>query len=294
LERIATLKDPHLVQIQKTYQLGDKFNILFPFAKTNLYDYLRNRRWYAPQHARINKNPLWEQVLGITVALNKIINFTDPDDPDHVFFGYHLDLKPQNILIDNSATGSRDTFKITDFGQATFLDPAFATTTRIHGSGGTDAYAPPEYLQAHQDRVYDVWSLGIIVLEILAFAIRGVDGLLHQDTGLDNVRHTKEGGHSNSRFYTFVDSQPVVKRKILDWVESLVNDESIKKESREFVRNLQMLIMDMLEPQMKDRITIDKVAVKMRKIFQMKATEAIEVTAESLKEKDEIILVDLR
>jgi serine/threonine protein kinase len=295
LERIATLKDPHLVQIQKTYQLGDKFNILFPCANTNLHDYLRNVKWYAPQNARINKNPLWEQVLGITKALNKIINFTDPLDLNRKLFGYHLDLKPQNILIDNSATGSRDAFKITDFGQAKFLDPVFAGTSRIHGAGGTDAYAPPEYQQPQQDRVYDVWSLGIIVLEVLAFAIRGVDGLLHRDNGLDHVRFTKEGGHANSRFYTTAGSRPIVKPRILKWIDILAKDPMIQDiESRQFVQNLCDLILKMLEPQMNQRIAIDAVLAKMGEIFQMDASQVIEVTAESLRERDEITLVDLK
>jgi serine/threonine protein kinase len=48
LEKIAALKDDHLVQIKKTYQLGDKFNILFPCARTNLFEYLRDTKWLAP------------------------------------------------------------------------------------------------------------------------------------------------------------------------------------------------------------------------------------------------------
>jgi serine/threonine protein kinase len=300
LERIATLKDPHLVQIQKTYQLGDKLNILFPWAKTNLFDYLRNSVWRAPQQARISKNPLWEQVLGITKALSKIINFTDPDEPEKTIFGYHCDLKPQNILIDNSAAGSRDVFKITDFGQATFLNVAWAAGSSqirsyIHIHGGTDAYAPPEYLDTEQDRVYDVWSLAIIVLEVLAYAIRGADGLLHPETGLDNVRTTREGRQTNARFYTVVESVRIVKPKIRKWIEALLREPSIQdNENQEFAQSLCQLILLMLEPQMKKRIGIDTVVAKMGEIFQMKASEIVEVPAETLRAKDEVILVDLK
>jgi serine/threonine protein kinase len=243
LERIATLKDPHLVQIQKTYQLGDKFNILFPWAKTNLFEYLRNNVWRAPQQARISKNPLWEQVLGITKALSKIINFTVPDEPDKTIFGYHCDLKPQNILIDNSAAGSRDAFKITDFGQATFLNPALAGTSRnqshIHVNGGTDAYMPPEFLGIEQDRVYDIWSLAIIVLEVLAYAVRGVEGLLHPENGLDNVRTTREGRQTNARFYTIIASEAKVKPEIRKWIDDLLKDPFIQdNENQQFVQSL--------------------------------------------------------
>jgi serine/threonine protein kinase len=295
LEKIATLKDDHLVQIKKTYQLGDKFNILFPCARTNLFEYLRDTKWLAPQHVHISQNPIWEQVLGITEALGKIINFPDPEEPDNVIFGYHLDLKPQNILIDNSGPGHRDVFKITDFGQTRFVEQAFAGTSRINGAGGTDIYAPPEYLENEQDRAYDVWSLGIIVMEVLAYAVRGVDGLLHPEKGLDNVKFTREKGHSHARFYTGSGSDAMVKPKIVDWVNALLKDPAIQdKDSQQFVQRLQVLIMRMLEPQMKKRITIDKVVKEMAEIFKMKIPEDDEVTAESLKQKDETILVDQR
>lgn len=286
------MKDDHLVQIQKTYQLGDKFNILFPCAKTNLHEYLRDRKWHAPQYTRISKNPLWEQVLGITKALSKIINFADPEDPSHVIFGWHLDLKPQNILVDNATDGSRDIFKITDFGQTRF-EAAFVT--RISGGGGTEAYAPPEYLDETQNRTYDVWSLGIIVLEILIYAIRGVDGLLHHDTGLDIVRSSTEDSHENSRFYIGRGSRARIKPKILEWKENLFQDPILQdEENHEFVENLLRIIMLMLEPQMKKRITIDEVVIKMGEVFQMKVFDPVEFTAESLKHKDEVILVDLK
>lgn len=295
LEKIAALKDDHLVQIKKTYQLGDKFNILFPCARTNLFEYLRDTKWLAPQHVRISQNPLWKQVLGITKALGKIINFPDPDEPDNVIFGYHLDLKPQNILIDNSGPGHRDVFKITDFGQTRFVEKGFAGTSRIHGAGGTDIYAPPEYLENEQDRAYDVWSLGIIVMEVLAYAVRGVEGLLDQEKGLDNVRFTKEKGHSHSRFYTGSGSDAVVKPKIVEWKDALLQDPALQdKDSQQFIQKLLVLIMRMLEPQMKKRITIDKVVEEMANIFQMEVSKDDELTAESLKQKDEEVLVDLK
>jgi hypothetical protein len=45
---------------------------------------------------------------------------------------------------------------------------------------------------------------------------------------------------------------------------------------------------------MKNRIGIDAVVVKMGEIFEMKASEVAEVPAESLKLKDEVVLVDLK
>lgn len=234
-------------------------------------------------------------MLGITRALSKIVNFADPEDPGKVFFGCHFDLKPQNILIDKETSGFKDVFKITDFGQANFIDPAFAGTTRINSDGGTDAYAPPEYCEEKQDRAYDVWSLGIIVLEILAFTIKGVEGLTDKATGLDTIRCTKEENfHENSRFYTGKGPTAKVKPSILRWIDSLSQDLTIQdKESQQFFQNLKGLIMRMLEPQMKQRIAIDEVVIDMADIFNMKVSQSPEVTADSLKLKDETTLVEL-
>jgi serine/threonine protein kinase len=295
LEKIASLKDDHLVQIIKTYQLGDKYNILFPCAKTNLYNYLREEEWRAPQHVSINQNPMWQQVLGITVALSKIINFPDPEDPQNVIFGYHLDLKPQNILIDSSGPGRGDIFKITDFGQARFVNKAFAGTSRIKGGGGTDIYAPPEYLEYEQDRAYDVWSLGIIVMEVLAYAVRGVAGLKNPANGLDAARLTREGNFTHSRFYTTTGTNVIIKPSIVSWTKELLQDPVVgSKDNQEFVHALIQLVWKMLEPRMKRRITIDKVVKEMAKIFEMKASDDDEVTTESLKQKDEEVLIDLK
>jgi serine/threonine protein kinase len=241
-------------------------------------------------------NPIWKQVIGITKALRKIIHFTDPEDPGMEFFGYHLDLKPENILVDRAVSTATYVLKITDFGQTKFVDPAIAGTSHVTSPGGTDAYAPPEFLGSKPDRVYDIWSLGIIVLEILAYAIWGVDGLLHPQRGLDNVRHTGEGTYqTNSRFYTGMGENAELKPQISNWITLLLQDPKMKDNGNyRFVEGLLDIIIRMLEPEAKRRITIEEVVRKMAEVFGIKASEVSEVTTESLKKVDEVVLVDLR
>jgi serine/threonine protein kinase len=301
LELIDRLKHPHLIHIMQTYQLGERFNILFPYAKSNLQDYLRNGQ--APRDRHIFNNPLWEQVLGITEALSKIINFKDPEDTagHKGLKGYHLDLKPQNVLVFvERAPGrpSKDVLKISDFGQSEFVDVGpghSSTTSRLIRAGGTGAYAPPEYYGMGATGVYDVWSLGIIVLEILAFAIRGIDGLTHRTTGLDNVRHTIGSQYYNSRFYTGQGQTAKIKPEILTWLNELIEDQVLQESEREqFVRPLVKLGLEMLEPDYVNRKSIDKVLSKMWEIFKTGISESSEETAMSLKKSDEEILVDLK
>jgi non-specific serine/threonine protein kinase len=74
----------------------------------------------------------------------------------------HRDLKPQNVLI---STDGRP--RLSDFGVAHYVDRT--TISRPGGFAGTLAYIPPESFQGKEaDERADIWSLGIMLYEMLA------------------------------------------------------------------------------------------------------------------------------
>jgi len=74
----------------------------------------------------------------------------------------HRDLKPTNIFLDNG------TLKIGDFGLATHNDDLTLNVTSHSPDCGTQLYASPEQLKlTHYDKRTDIYSLGIIYLELL-------------------------------------------------------------------------------------------------------------------------------
>ena len=80
----------------------------------------------------------------------------------------HRDLKPDNIFIDR--VGSRHMVKVLDFGIAKVPDAA-AHLTRTGTVFGTPAYMSPEQAQAHHvDHRSDIYTLGIVLYEMLAGA----------------------------------------------------------------------------------------------------------------------------
>lgn len=74
----------------------------------------------------------------------------------------HRDIKPANILFSED-----DEPKIIDFGLAKFLDKSILTRTGT--TVGTAAYMSPEQTQGMKvDQRTDIWSLGVILYEMLA------------------------------------------------------------------------------------------------------------------------------
>jgi serine/threonine protein kinase/Tfp pilus assembly protein PilF len=85
----------------------------------------------------------------------------------------HRDLKPDNILIDDSQPDALQP-KILDFGVARIIDPESQTATLHTSAGqivGTVAYMSPEQASAEPDRIdtrSDVYALGVICYQLLS------------------------------------------------------------------------------------------------------------------------------
>ncbi|KAM3271516.1 hypothetical protein ACQJBY_041985 [Aegilops geniculata] len=94
-------------------------------------------------------------ILGVSEGLNFLHN--GPKGPV-----YHLDLKPANILLDNSWMP-----KIGDFGLSRLV-----ASTKSHNTVdriGTYPFMPPEYIVAGTiSKKYDVFSLGVTIIQIIA------------------------------------------------------------------------------------------------------------------------------
>ncbi|MES1923118.1 Mitosis inhibitor protein kinase wee1, partial [Bonamia ostreae] len=92
----------------------------------------------------------------------------------------HVDVKPSNVLVRRGATLVWDRFLLNDFGQARPLDGTKAVKARGLGEW---RYRPPEILERtaslrHDgeavDKIesnYDIYSLGLVVLDILVGTI---------------------------------------------------------------------------------------------------------------------------
>lgn len=262
---MGRIQSNNIVKVVKTYRHGDRYNIIFRKEKSDLHHYLRDDEWSA-ESEDLRRGPLecctiWAHALGITEALGKISRIEASDaygsDPYKrvPMNGFHFDLKPANVLVSDT------TWLITDFGIARFERATDGATSRVMSQPGTDSYAPPEMLNVTEklSRRYDVWSLGCILLEVIAFAVGGKRAL-HK---LDVARESRTGNITDHRFWQRIpgrENECEVKPSIVKFKDSLKQERKASSSAaRHFLQQLSDLIDNMLKPHAEDRWDISRV-----------------------------------
>lgn len=181
----------HLISLLATYEQFNKFYLIFPCAEADLETY-----WKAPEntprmdHATVK----WmaDQCKGLADGLAQIHRWTTPpkrsnaDRPTCLSttangqrIGRHGDIKPQNVLwFQNPKDGNdRGTLKITDFGLTEFK-ASHSTFSKPDGTKAavSPSYRPPEYdLNKANGRSHDIWALGCVYLDFIAWLLGGWD-----------------------------------------------------------------------------------------------------------------------
>jgi serine/threonine protein kinase len=172
LDEITGLNHKNIIQRIAAITRGNKHYFMFQWADGgSLGDF-----WKEEPRPRLDPEFIKEIVLqlrGLADALHEL----------HTYEGSyrHGDLKPENILRfkDNTRVGI---LKIADMGLAkhhavaTYLRPA--TSTRF----GTVRYEPPEVIthklsEEGRSRLYDIWSMGCITLELIVWLLYGYEEL---------------------------------------------------------------------------------------------------------------------
>ncbi|KAI0434349.1 hypothetical protein F5Y09DRAFT_267984 [Xylaria sp. FL1042] len=137
----------HVLQLIDNWEEDNSLYIQTEFCEEgNLGEFLRD----VGAKGRLDDFRIWKIMLEVTQGLGHI----------HSAGFVHRDLKPSNILV-----GFDGTLKIGDFGLATSLREASDMSLDLDGDR---EYLAPEALRSEIDTPADVFSLGLMMLEIAA------------------------------------------------------------------------------------------------------------------------------
>ncbi|KAI1303298.1 hypothetical protein F5Y03DRAFT_189089 [Xylaria venustula] len=137
----------HILQLINNWEENNSLFIQTEFCEEgNLSEFLRE----VGTKGRLDDFRIWKIMLEVAQGLGHI----------HASGFVHRDIKPSNILV-----GFDGTLKIGDFGLATSLHEVSDTSLDLDGDR---EYLAPEALRSEIDTPADIFSLGLVMLEIAA------------------------------------------------------------------------------------------------------------------------------
>ncbi|MBL9134022.1 MAG: protein kinase [Verrucomicrobiaceae bacterium] len=147
-QALAALNHPHIVTIHDFGHAGGFYFLLMEFVDgVNLRQAMTAGRFTPPQ------------ALAIVPPVCEALQYA------HEHGIVHRDIKPENLLMDKEGR-----VKIADFGIAKMINDETNGAHETHGSHsvlGTPAYAAPEQQSSAADHRVDIYSLGVVLYELL-------------------------------------------------------------------------------------------------------------------------------
>lgn len=154
-QALATLSHPHIVTIHDFGQAGGFYFLLMEFIDgVNLRQAMKAGR-FTP-----------DQALAIVPPVCEALQYA------HEHGIVHRDIKPENLLLDKAGRVTIADFgiaKIIDLDEAAEAPPEDSRTTMA----GTPAYAAPEQQGGQADHRADIYSLGVVLYELLTGELPG-------------------------------------------------------------------------------------------------------------------------
>lgn len=157
---LASLNHPNIVRFYNIDIIENKFVMVMEYIK-----------------GKTLRDIIQEKGIAVNDILNIMYQILDALNYAHKTGVLHRDLKPENILI-----SEENIIKITDFGLAKFIKSGSIAAS----TAGTPIYMAPEVWSGNFSEKSDVWSIGVILYELITgtppFLDDNLDGLKQKIT----------------------------------------------------------------------------------------------------------------
>lgn len=275
----------HIVSYLSVVVVASEYNLLFPLAEMDLEQFLDKKV------QGLQLLDLITEARNIVGALEFLHGMLQTNHPGLACC--HNDLKPANILVFKEPDSSPAlTWKIADFGISVIAEPdeqpsagideTTATARTIHEQPPRNAstYQAPEVCHGGDiGRRSDVWSMGCILVRILALGIDGQAGL----KALDDARGQDDAQQDYEHDYFHRGSPPQLNPHIKEWLNGLPQRSPLDLPAglpAEFCIEFQSLLLSMLAIPKRDRPAAETVFQRLNRIRQL-TPRHIRITAQT-------------
>lgn len=237
----STKSHNNIATTKASLEWGNTYSLFFDLAKYDLWEYFTQEA--DTIKTLEDKRRVFSQTIGLAGALAYLHDELYLASTNEQLQCYHLDLKPQNILV--FGTNGKHIFKISDFGisqikrvpfnqsasehHVSFLDRIFQSrkpdedpSSGVDNSRYGGTYAAPE-AKGKSDTVTrksDVWSLGCVITLILTF-------LHNPSQGIDQFQKARARDRSHDWFFDSKalkagsENQEILHVSVLSWLNKL-------------------------------------------------------------------------
>ncbi|KAI9687319.1 MAG: hypothetical protein M1822_002362 [Bathelium mastoideum] len=266
-------QDQSLIQYLGNFQHKEQnssqtYNILLEYGRLDLDEYFACT---APPTSYEEIRSFWKQLFQVANALHAV---HQPSTDDGLqYYGWHGDVKPDNILVVN------DEFKLADFGFAKFQEgDSDVAMSRVEG--GTQTYGAPEHDRARErkeleevSQAIDIWSFGTVLLLAVTWVVLGNKGIEHfelvRKVAIAKLKAKKERGENVSvpsaedAFHNRIEALP----ELRNWCQHL---NQCARHCDVFTsRILEMVEDKMLCKEPTRRITCEKLVERIEELLDM-------------------------
>ena len=241
----------HIATTKASLEWRDSYSLFFDLAKCNLWNYFEDSG--VTMNSLEDKQRIFSQTIGLAGALACLHDDLFLAETNEQLQCYHLDLKPQNILV--FETNGKEVWKISDFGisqikripirsndeseqDISFLDNIFRSSKPIGvPSSGVDntryggTYSAPEAQgkSSNVTRKSDVWSLACIITLVLTFIYK-------QSSGIKEFQQVRAKDRSHDWFFDSKalkrGSENILHPAVSDWLD-ILKQQALKRDKSE-------------------------------------------------------------